>query len=58
MFTKIIHFISRICNLPLNLWAWMGIACTVALWPWQRCTEIVRVGLVINGAEDQARLVT
>lgn len=44
--------------LPADLWAGMRVACTVALWPWQRCTEIVGVGLVINGAENQPRLVT
>lgn len=45
------------CHLPAGLWARMGVACAVGLWPRQRCTKIVRVGLIINGAEDQTRLV-
>lgn len=48
----------RVCTSPANLWACVRVACTVALGPRQRCTEIVGVGLVINGAEDQPRLVT
>lgn len=35
----------------------MGVARAVGLWPLQRCTEVVRVGFIINGAEDQAGLV-
>lgn len=35
----------------------MGVACTVGLWPRQRCTEIVGIGLVINSAEGGTSLV-
>ena len=44
-------------NLLPDLWAGVGVACAVGLWPGQRCTEVVGVGLVIDGAEDQTRLV-
>lgn len=45
------------CSLPAGLRASLGVAGPVGLWPGQRCAEIVRVGLVIDGAEDQPRLV-
>lgn len=42
--------------LPAGLRARVGIARPVGLWPQQSCTEVVGVGLIINGAEDQAGL--
>ena len=51
------HFYQWNLTLPAGLWACMGVACTVGLWPGQRWAEVVGVGLVINGAEDQTRLV-
>ena len=45
------------CDVPAGLRAGMGVACAVGLWPGQRRAEIVGVRLIINGAEDQARLV-
>lgn len=49
--------LRAVSGLPAGLWARVGVACTVGLRSRQRCAEIVGVGFIIDGAEDQARLV-
>lgn len=46
----------RVC-LPVDVGAGVGVAGTVGLWSWQRSTEVVWIGLVVYGAEDDAGLV-
>lgn len=50
-------FIIHRGDLPAGLWAGVWVARAVGLRPGQRRTQVVGIGLVIDGAEDQAGLV-
>lgn len=45
-------------NVPVGLWALLLIACAVTEGSREGGTQVIRVGFIINGAEDQTRLIT